>query len=116
MTATISSHILNGVNGTHAGGIKVRLINLITGIIMFDKETDSNGRLVHALDLADFDPKSRYEIIFETGRYWQQLGESHPQITEEIVLRFAMPSPSACYHIPFIISPNSYTTWWSQPE
>jgi 5-hydroxyisourate hydrolase len=34
-------------------------------------------------------------------------------IMREIVLRFEMPDPSAQYHMPVILSPNSYSAWWS---
>jgi len=35
------------------------------------------------------------------------------QILEEIVIRFTMLDPEARYHIPVIMSPNSYSCWWS---
>jgi 5-hydroxyisourate hydrolase len=34
-------------------------------------------------------------------------------ILDEIVIRFAMPDADAKYHIPIIMSPNSYSCWWS---
>ena len=60
--ATLSSHLLNSVNGTHASGVKV-IINQINSSgekeIFFQSETDNGGRI-----LKDFDiPKDMNEII-----------------------------------------------------
>ena len=44
--AVVSSHTLNGVDGTHAGGIAVSLRNLNTGETLFDTAMDDGGRLV----------------------------------------------------------------------
>ena len=35
------------------------------------------------------------------------------QIMDQIVIRFSMLNPDGKYHIPVIISPNSYSVWWS---
>ena len=45
--AIISSHTLNGMNGTHAGGFPVRLINITKNSEIFSKDWKSkidNGR------------------------------------------------------------------------
>ena len=49
--AVVSSHTLNGVDGTHAGGIAVSLRNLNTGETLFDTAMDDGGRLVQ--DIAE---------------------------------------------------------------
>ena len=38
--AVVSSHTLNGVDGTHAGGIAVSLRNLSSGEMLFDTAMD----------------------------------------------------------------------------
>ena len=38
--AWVTSHTLNGVDGSHAGGIAVRLVNLATGETLFDAAMD----------------------------------------------------------------------------
>ena len=43
--AIISSHTLNGMNGTHAGGFPVRLINITKNSEIFSTSIDNNGRL-----------------------------------------------------------------------
>jgi 5-hydroxyisourate hydrolase-like protein (transthyretin family) len=116
--AVISSHTLNGADGTHAGGIRVRLTSLASGETLFDTEMDAGGRLSRNVDLTGTDPASRYELTFETGPYWRARGapSAGARTIDEIVLRFCMPDPDARYHMPLIISPHSYSTWASTPE
>jgi len=53
--ATLSSHLLNSVNGTHASGVKV-IINQINSsgekVIFFESETDNGGRILKDFDLS----------------------------------------------------------------
>ncbi len=114
--AVVSSHTLNGADGTHAGGIAVRLVNLSMGAELFSTTMDEGGRLAHTVDLAETDPGDFYELTFATGPYWAALGHEGPHVIQEIVLRFAMPDPSARYHSPIILSPFGYSTWASLPE
>jgi len=111
--ATVSSHTLNGVDGSHAGGIAVRLVNLNTAEIVFDAHTDESGRLSQRVD--EPNPTARYEIIFQTGAYWQGRvsGTRGTRIIDEIVVRFSMPEPDGTYHIPLILSPHGYSLWSS---
>ena len=56
--ATLSSHLLNSVNGTHASGVKV-IINQINSSgekeIFFQSETDNGGRILKDFDLSKDD-------------------------------------------------------------
>ena len=116
--AIISSHTLNGMNGTHAGGFPVRLINITKNSEIFITNIDNNGRLEENIDLSLNDATDKFELIFDTGVYWNSLGlsASDDQIITEVVLRFSMPNKNARYHMPVILSPNSYSIWSSQPE
>ena len=116
--AIISSHTLNGMNGTHAGGFPVRLINITKHSEIFSTGMNNNGRLEKTVDLSMTDATDKFELIFDTGVYWNSLGLSAPdnQIISEVVLRFYMPNKNARYHMPVILSPNSYSIWSSQPE
>ena len=111
--ATVSSHTLSGVDGSHAGGIAVRLINLTTGQIVFDTTMDDGGRLMQ--EVVAPDPAARYELVFQTGAYWQgRVSGTHgARIIDEIVVRFTMPDSDGQYHIPLILSPHGYSLWSS---
>ena len=110
--ATLSSHLLNSVDGTHANGVKV-IINQINlsgeKIIFFETETDNGGRILKDFNLSDNDCKCDYEMICKTSDYF-----SEKKIVSEIIIRFRMEDPKKKYHLPIIISPNGYSIWWSQ--
>ena len=108
--ATLSSHTLNGTDGSHAGAIKVKLIE-VDGQTIFETKMDDGGRLKQEIEPNKINPSSIYELTFETGQYWLERG--FEQIMDQVVLRFKMPDPEGTYHMPIIINPNSYSTWWS---
>lgn len=119
--ATFSTHLLNGKDGTHAGHVKVNLVSLLangTRQAVFNLQTDAGGRLVEVIDEASIDSSLTYELVIETADYWKSQGgeQSTIQTVTDIVFRFQMPEKSARYHMPFIISPNNYSVWWSAPE
>lgn len=114
--ATLSSHVLNGSDGTHAGSIAMKLVNIDTGVILFESSTDEGGRFSQSVDLANAVAEHRYELIVSTEEYWLSKDVASDQCIDEIVLRFRMPDPDARYHKPLIISPNSYSTWSSVAE
>lgn len=114
--AVVSSHILNGADGTHAAGVRVLLSNMISGEILFDEATDEGGRLSRKVDITGNDPVTQYELRFMVGAHWDQRKSDPMPIAREIVFRFVMPVPAARYHMPVILSPNSYACWMSNPE
>ena len=109
--AILSSHTLNGTDGTHAGGIKVTFTNLDSGEIMFDGYMDDGGRLSQNISDERIDTQATYELAFGTKAYWTARG-TNATVTQ-IVLRFEMLDPSGLYHMPIILSPNSYSMWSS---
>ena len=113
--ATITTHTLNGVDGTHAGGIRVTLRNLTTRAILFETETDAGGRLSREFELGTAKSSDTYEIVFANGAYWRSHTRTCAGIRtiDEIVLRFQMSDPDGKYHMPVILSPNAYSTWAS---
>ena len=110
--ATLSSHLLNSVNGTHASGVKV-IINQINVFgdrkIFLETETDSGGRILKDFELSKDDCDCEYEMVCKTSDYF-----SKKKIVSEIVIKFKMEDPEKKYHLPIIISPNGYSIWWSQ--
>ena len=116
--ATITTHTLNSVDGTHAGGIPVSLYRLEAGggrTELFSLATDDGGRLSQDVSLDGSDPTAKYEMVLETGPYFEDLGlgDSEQPICSEVVYRFRMPDPAARYHIPMMLAPNSTSIWWS---
>ena len=115
--AIITSHILNGTNGSHAAGIIVSLKNLSRNKNVFKCKMDIGGRLNKTIPDEEGSEDSIYELIFETGEYWEKkTRDDSKNIIDEIVIRFKMPDRSKKYHFPIILSQNSYSTWWSKGE
>ena len=110
--ATLSSHLLNSVDGTHANGVKV-IINQINSsgekIIFFETETDNGGRILKDFNLSEKDCECDYEMVCKTSDYFFE-----KNIVSEIIIKFKMEDPKKKYHLPIIISPNGYSIWWSQ--
>ena len=110
--ATLSSHLLNSVNGTHAYGVKVIINQINTSgekVIFFESETDNGGRILKDFDLSKDDCNCDYEMVCKTADYF-----SEKKIVSEIIIKFRMEDPKKKYHLPIIISPNGYSIWWSQ--
>ena len=110
--AIFSSHLLDATNGTHAENIDVIIYQIKENgdrEIFFEIKSDDGGRIHKEFDLSDDDTKCEYEMICKTGDYF-----SEKRIISEINIKFKMEDNNKKYHIPIIISKNSYTVWWSK--
>lgn len=116
--ATLSTHTLNSVDGTHAGPIalSVQRINPdSTRSEFLSGQTDEGGRFSAEFELASDDLQAQFELVLQTGDYFKARGinEAESRICKEAVIRFSMPDPDRRYHIPMMLAPNSYSVWWS---
>ena len=116
--AILSSHTLNSVDGTHAGGIGIVLIRIDADggrSSILTAQTDSGGRFSQDLTLSQEDCTCTFELVLQSGAYFQAQSPERDaiQILKEIVIRFEMPDPDGRYHIPLMLAPNSYSVWWS---
>ena len=94
--ATLSSHLLNSVNGTHAEGVKVIIYQINpNGDIkkFFETETTKDGRILKDFDLSKEDCECDYEMICKTADYF-----SEKKIVSEISVKFRMEDPNKKYH------------------
>lgn len=113
--AVLSSHLLNGVDGTHANAVNVNLIQINadgTRSVVFAEQSDEGGRFYKEVAAVT---DAGYEMVIASGAYFAErdISVSGAQILSEIVIRFSMRDPDSRYHIPIIMSPNSYSCWWS---
>ena len=113
--AILTSHFLNGTNGTHAAAVGVKLIHIDSNGVrnkILTAKSDDSGRFSHEFDAF---AGGTYELLIASGRYFESqiLPKVGTQILEEIVIRFSVPETNARCHIPVIMSPNSYSCWWS---
>ena len=110
--ATISSHLLNSVDGTHANGVKVTIYQINSSgekKIFFETATDKEGRILKDFELSNKDCACEYEMVCKTADYF-----SEKKVVSEIIVKFKMEDPKKKYHLPIIISPNGYSIWWSK--
>ena len=77
--------------------------------VFFETKSDEGGRILQEFELSKEDCKCEYEIVCKTGNYF-----SEKKIVSEINIKFRMEDQNKKYHIPIIISKNSYTVWWSK--
>ena len=108
---TFSTHLLNSVNGSHASNVEIEIYQIKSNgerKIFYKTKTDNTGRVLKEFDLNNEDCKAEYEMICKTGDYF-----SEKKIVSKITVKFKMADSNKKYHIPIIISPNSYTIWWS---
>ncbi|MEM7299918.1 MAG: hydroxyisourate hydrolase [Pseudomonadota bacterium] len=111
MTVIITSHILNGTDGSHAGGVSARLLERTSGKVIFQTQTDGGGRLSQSFEAKDC--PFVCELVIETAHYWNERNVNDLSVLGEIVLRFTVSTPEDKVHMPIIISPYSYSTWKS---
>ena len=83
--------------------------------LFFETATDEGGRILKELELTEEDCLCTFEMIIKTGEYFknESIKIFNKRIVSEIVVRFNMEDPNKKYHIPIIVSPNSYSIWWS---
>ena len=125
--SAITTHVLDTVLGKPAAGIAVRLERLEGGgwievsagdeppervrdapcnwVELAAGVTDADGR---CRDLAADAPPGDYRLTFDTGSYLKHLGRT--SIYPEISITFTCDG-NAHYHLPLLLSDNSYTTY-----
>lgn len=103
----ITTHVLDTMRGKPAAGIAVRLERRDGGswFEVASSGTDADGR---CRDLADNAPPGTYRLTFATGAYLHSAGRSSIYPEVEVVFECA---GEAHYHMPLLLSDNSYTTY-----
>lgn len=116
--ATISSHVLDSVTGTHASGIRVSCVCRDTAgvsTLLFDSVANEQGRIQEQIDIQTNADSDEYELVFQSAEYYRASGQPHDglQIMNTVVLRLNLPDADGTYHLPLMLSPHSYSVWWS---
>ena len=114
--ATVSSHILNSVSGDHATGIRCQLFSLrkeSDRLLVFDVKADGEGRISESVEIEKANRDAKFELVIHNAAYFSMQSIDDDSMVETIVIRFAMTDSHKCYHMPVMLSPHSYSTWWS---
>jgi hydroxyisourate hydrolase len=105
--SAITTHVLDAVLGKPAAGVAVRL-EMREGdqwSTVGESTTDADGR---CRDLKPDAAAGVYRLTFDIGAYFGRLGRA--SIYPEISITF-IASSEAHYHLPLLLSDNSYTTY-----
>jgi len=113
---TISSHVLDSVFGDHASGIRVacfRILDENSREKIFDVIANKEGRIVEKIENSVVG--AEYELNFYSTAYFavQPNMPEVRQIMDTVVVRFTPSELDERIHIPVVLSPYSYTIWWS---
>ena len=110
--ATISSHILDSVSGKSAAGIRCQLVQL-TPVeqkqVVFDVIADHEGRISETLVIEEISLGDEYELVMHAAEYFGV----DTAVVPVVVIRFIINDAERRYHLPVMLSPHSYSTWWS---
>jgi 5-hydroxyisourate hydrolase len=114
--ATVSSHILDSVNGKSAVGIRSQLFLCVSDTerqLVFDVTADQEGRIAEAVVIDDANIGCEFELVFHGADYFRAQELDPGSMVKTVVLRFVMADDQQRYHMPVMLSPHSYSTWWS---
>ena len=105
--SAISTHVLDAVRGKPAAGVAIQLERKIDGLwtVVGAGETDQDGR---CHNLAPDAGAGIYRLIFAVGSYFAH--HDRLSLYPEISIAFVVDG-SQRYHIPLLLSDNSYTTY-----
>jgi 5-hydroxyisourate hydrolase len=117
--SSITTHVLDTVLGKPAAGIAVRLERLLGGWVGEGSDRVNASEWIQiATGVTDDDGRCRelkqdaaegvYRLTFETGTYMKH--NNRATIYPEIAVAFHC-SGDGHYHLPLLLSDNSYTTY-----
>ena len=114
--ATVSSHILDSVSGKSAVGIRSQLFQIVNDTarqLVFDVTADQEGRIAETVVIDDANIGCEFELVFHGAAYFQAQGLASESMVKTVVIRFSMSDDAKRYHLPVMLAPHSYSTWWS---
>lgn len=112
---SLTTHVLDTVNGCPAAGMQVSLYRLagdappaLLKRFALNVDGRADGPL---LDAAGFAP-GRYRLVFEVAAYFRGcgIGLPEPPFLDAVPLDFGL-SDSVHYHVPLLASPWAYSTY-----
>jgi 5-hydroxyisourate hydrolase len=116
----LSTHVLDTMHGTPAGGMAVTLLRVKPdadggGTELVKRFTlDANGRNPDGLLYGHDELRAgRYRLSFEVQAYFAARGVALPEpaFLDVVHIDFGVAEPSQHYHVPLLVSPWSYSTY-----
>ncbi|XP_073709386.1 5-hydroxyisourate hydrolase [Misgurnus anguillicaudatus] len=112
LPSPLTTHVLNIANGVPGANMTISLHRLDPISSLWNelttRITNDDGRCPGLITKETFIP-GVYKMRFETGKYWNALGEICFYPFVEVV--FTIADPSQKYHVPLLLSRFSYSTY-----
>lgn len=114
MPDLVTTHVLDTSKGMPVSTLRVSLYRLINGrwTMISEKHTDSSGRCGGFVDENNY-TIGRYKIHFDVDQYFKNNNQETLYPFVEII--FDVKSSTAHHHIPLILSPFGYSTYFGTP-
>ncbi|MHB1198594.1 MAG: hydroxyisourate hydrolase [Polaromonas sp.] len=112
----LSTHVLDTMHGTPAGGMRVTLYTTRGGQAMLVKNfvLDADGRNPDGMlyDSASLQAGT-YRLVFEVAAYFKarRVVLPEPPFLDRVTLDFGVADTRQHYHVPLLVSPWSYSTY-----
>ncbi len=110
--ATVSSHILDSVSGKSATGIRCQLFRIAGDASrqpVFDVLADAEGRISESVTIDESNIGAEFELVMHAADYFG----TGDVVVPCVVMRLVINDVNRRYHLPVMLSPHSYSTWWS---
>ncbi|XP_068578968.1 5-hydroxyisourate hydrolase b isoform X2 [Cebidichthys violaceus] len=111
-SSPLTTHVLNTGDGVPAARMAVSLHRLDTKMMIWSMlsvgTTNEDGRCSGLIGREAFGP-GMYKLRFETGSYWESLGQNSFYPYVEVV--FSITEPEQRFHLPLLMSRFSYSTY-----
>jgi 5-hydroxyisourate hydrolase len=112
----LSTHVLDTMHGTPAGGMAVELHvveggqgKLVKSFVLNGDGRNPEGPLFDNASLET----GTYRLVFDVAPYFRSRGVQlpDPPFLDRVTLDFGIADASAHYHVPLLVSPWSYSTY-----
>ncbi|XP_068169941.1 5-hydroxyisourate hydrolase b [Antennarius striatus] len=111
-SSPLTTHVLNTADGVPAARMALSLHRLDSKLMIWNMlsvgTTNEDGRCPELISWQTF-TAGMYKLRFETGSYWESLGQTsfHPYV--EVV--FTISDPVQKFHLPLLMTRFSYSTY-----
>ncbi|TWE12415.1 5-hydroxyisourate hydrolase [Rudaeicoccus suwonensis] len=110
MASSLSTHVLDAVEGVPAPGIQVEVLTQTGAGSDWESigsgVTDDDGRIPRLVP--DGLPAGTFRIVFATGAYFERAGVR--AFYPEVAITFVV-DEERHYHVPLLLSPFAYSTY-----
>ncbi|XP_014184524.1 5-hydroxyisourate hydrolase [Haplochromis burtoni] len=111
-SSPLTTHVLNATDGVPAARMALSLHQLDSKLMIWAMlsvgTTNQDGRCPGLINQEAFTP-GMYKLRFETGSYWEGLGQ--PSFYPYVEVVFTISEPEQRFHIPLLMSRFSYSTY-----